>query len=468
MKKFLIRGLLVATASVWLAAPPNSAQIVLLAKGTLTSSRAGLYKDLSGLNNTLENGVADNLLGGLGSGLTYVSGNTFLAIPDRGPNAVSFNALVDDTVSYVARFHTIEMKLEKNSSGSGLPFTLEPELKATTLLHAFLPLNYGSGAAYNLPSGKPALNNLFRHYFTGRSDNFDPNHSSQDPLDARLDPESIRVSNDGFTVFISDEYGPYVYQFLRATGERIRAFQTPSEFYVANPATTTVTEVAANTTGRTPNKGMEGLAITPNGRTLVGMLQAATIQDAKLGGAAANLLRFVTIDIASGRTTHEYAYLLTTGSGVSDVVALNDHEFLVDERDGKGLGDGSKAKIKQIFKIDIDGAVDIAGMDGLHAASYAVPKSATPFLDIVAVLTANGITTDQIPAKLEGITFGPDVEYQGRKVHTFWVANDNDFLQDFAGPGTNPNQFFVFGFTDADLGGSEYVPQGQYHGFFGW
>ena len=35
----------------------------------------------------------------------------------------------------------------------------------------------------------------------------------------------------------------------------------------------------------------------------------------------------------------------------------------------------------------------------------------------------------------------------------------NDFLQDYSGPGTNPNQFFVFGFTDADLGGSKLVPQ---------
>ena len=468
MKKLVVRGVLLASASVLFVAANASAQVVLLAKGTLTSSRAGAYKDLSGLNGTLENGVAANLLGGLGSGLTYVSGNTFLSVPDRGPNAVSYNSLVDDTVSYIARFHTIEMKLEKNSGGAVLPFKIEPELKATTLLHAFLPLNYGSGEAYGLKSGRPEQNNIFRHYFTGRSDNFDPNRSSQDPLDARFDPESIRVSNDGFTVFISDEYGPYVYQFLRATGERLRTFRMPDEFFVNSPSTTTSSEIAANTTGRTPNKGMEGLAITPNGKTLVGMLQAATIQDTNLGGAAANLLRFVTIDIASGRTTHEYAYLLTTGSGVSDITALNDHEFLVDERDGKGLGDGSKAKVKQIFKIDIDDAVDIEGMDGLHAATYAVKKSATPFLDIVAVLTANGITTDQIPAKIEGITFGPDVQYKGRKMHTLWIANDNDFLQDFSGPGTNPNQFFVFGFTDADLGGSEYVPQGQHRGPFGW
>ena len=32
--------------------------------------------------------------------------------------------------------------------------------------------------------------------------------------------------------------------------------------------------------------------------------------------------------------THEYGYLLTTGTGVSEITAINDHEFLVDERDG--------------------------------------------------------------------------------------------------------------------------------------
>ena len=42
-------------------------------------------------------------------------------------------------------------------------------------------------------------------------------------------------------------------------------------------------------------------------------------------------------------------------------------------------------------------------------------------------------------------------------MHTLWVANDNDFLQDLNGPDTNPNQFFVFGFKDADLAGSKYV-----------
>jgi hypothetical protein len=436
-----------------------NAQGTLLAKGTLTASKAGSYKDLSGLNNTLENGVPANLLGGLGSGIAYLSGDTFLALPDRGPNAVSFNPLVDDTVSYIDRFHTVRMNLTPNTKGGGLPYSITPQLESTTLLHALLPLAYGSGEGLNIGSGKPAQNWLLAHYFTGRSDNFDAKQNSGDPFDARLDPESIRVSNDGLTVFISDEYGPYVYQFLRLNGQRLRTFQLPQSFYVTNLAPTGGAEIAGNTSGRVANKGMEGLAITPDGKTLVGILQNALIQDAAEGGDAANLLRMVTIDIASGRTTHEYGYLLTTGSGVSDITALNNHEFLVDERDGHGLGDNSKAKVKQIFKIDLKDAVDVTGLNGTQAAGRAVAK--TLFLDVAKVLIANGITADQIPAKIEGTAFGPDLKYQGHTVHTFWVANDNDFLQDLAGPNTNPNQFFVFGFTDADLGGSTYVPQGR-------
>jgi hypothetical protein len=460
MKKAL-QTAFVALACGGAVSMPVQAQVSLLAKGTLTSSAAGEYRDLSGLNYTLENGAPANLLGGLGSGIAYVSGDTFLAIPDRGPNAIPFNSLVDDTVTYIPRVQTVRMNLEENR-GSGLPFVITPKLQATTLLSSPTPLVYGSGSGLDIGPGRPKQNSLLRNYFSGRSDNFETSKNSGDPQDARFDPESIRVSNDGLTYFISDEYGPYIHQFLRATGTRIRTFAVPSDFYVAHPAPTTTLETSLNTVGRVANKGMEGLAITPDGRTLVGILQNSTLQDAAEGGDAANLLRMVVIDIASGKTLHEYGYLLTTGSGVSDIVALNNNEFLVDERDGHGLGDDSKAKVKQLFKIDLKGATDIRGLDGTQAAKVVVGK--TLFLDLVKVLEANGFTAEQIPAKIEGTAFGPDVKEKGKTIHTLWIANDNDFLQDFAGPGSNPNQFFVFGFTDADLDGSKFVPQGLGNG----
>jgi hypothetical protein len=449
---------LFASTVLLAAVSVSQAQINLLAVGTLDDSRAGSFADLSGLTYKLENGVPANLLGGFGSGLAYASGNAFLAVPDRGPNALSYDSAIDDTVSYINRFHTINMDLEPNTSGSGLPFTLTPKLRATTLLWSLTPLVYGTGNGLGVGTGVPPVNNFLFHFFTGRSDNFDASHDSGDSKNARLDSEGIRVSNDGLTVFISDEYGPYVYAFNRLTGLRMRTYQLPSSFYVTNLSPVGSTEISGNTAGRTANKGMEGLAITPDGRTLVGIMQAALIQDA--GAGATKLLRLVTIDIRSGKTS-QYAYSLTSGSGVSELVALNNHEFLVDERDGKGRGDGSNAKVKQLFKIDLAGATDVSSMDGPTAASHAVNK--TLFLDLVALLTSNGITAAEIPSKIEGVAFGPDVKQGSTTLHTLWIANDSDFLSTVADPSgnqiPNPNQFFVVGFTDAALGGSQFVPQ---------
>jgi len=441
MRSAVVLGLV---ASI-VAASSADAAIILIAKGVLTGSPAGAYRDLSGLSGLMENGQAANLLGGVGSGFAYAGGNTFVATPDRGPNAIGYNPTVDNTTSYIGRVQTIDMALTQNAPGAPLAFSLTPTLTATTLLYSPDPLAYGAGAGLGLGSGAPAQNTGDKFYFTGRSDNYGPG-SSTNPADARFDPEAIRVSADGKTVFISDEYGPYVRQFDRATGELVRTYDLPSDLAVGAPRPTEAGELAANTSGRTTNKGMEGLAITPDGKTLVGVMQAATIQDNV--SPTKKLVRIVTIDVATG-AAKEVGYTLTTGSGVSEILALNDHEFIVDERDGKGLGDGSAAVVKQLFRIDITGAKDITGLTGAAALAGTVSKSPAPVLDLVAALGLNGIAPNQVPAKIEGIAFGQDVTWNGGLFHTLYVANDNDFVVDTAGP----NQFYVFAFQDGDLPG---------------
>ena len=121
----------------------------------ISQSRAGSHADLSGLTYTLDNGVPANLLGDLGSGISYAGDNTFLALPDRGPNAVNDNSAVDDTVGYVNRFHTVRMRIEPNTSGTGLPLTVTPVLSSTTLLWDESQLIYGNGSGVGLGSGAP-------------------------------------------------------------------------------------------------------------------------------------------------------------------------------------------------------------------------------------------------------------------------------------------------------------------------
>ena len=446
-------------ASVLFTAAAPGAEPKLIAIGAIS----GLYEDFATETSArLENGVPGNRLGGFGSAITYAGGNTFLALPDRGPNALNYNAAIDNTTSYITRFHTLNLSLAPSDPGSPLPFTLTPMLLDTTLLSSPSPLYYGSGSGLGVPNGAPALNAVdHTNYFTGRSDNFDPLRSSTNPADARFDPEGIRTSADGNSVFVSDEYGPYVYEFHRASGKRIRSYEMPSNLAITNLSPVGDIEIANNTVGRISNKGMEGLAITPDGNTLVGIMQTNLEQD------KTNSLRIVTIDIGNGKT-HQYAYQLTDGSGVSEILAVNDHQFLVDERDGKGRGDKplptdkpSAAVVKELFLIDLNGATDVSSVSG-DLSAYAVKK--TLFLDIVKALNAAGIDSLLIPSKIEGMSFGQEVAINGAIKHTLYIANDNDFLGIIADPKDpknktieNPSQFFVFAFDDNDLSGL--VPQ---------
>jgi hypothetical protein len=444
MRPFLTTA--VASALLAFAAQARAAEPVLIGMGSLSGS----LSDLSGLNYSLESGLAANLLGGLGSGLAWAGGNTFLALPDRGPNANDWGAsALDNTTSFISRFHTLQLNLVASAPGSALPYTLTPTLQSTTLLSSQTPLNYGPKA----PTLAGIVNSSTltagsTQYFSGRSDNFAAGLSTN-PSNARLDPEGIRVSNDGKSVFVSDEYGPYVYQFDRTTGQRIRTYTLPDSFSASKLSSSGAAEIAGNTAGRVANKGMEGLAISPDGKTLFGFMQSPLAQD---GGDGGRYNRIVKIDIATGAVS-QFAFdnqINGKTYNSSELLALNDHELIVLERDGKGMGDGSKAAVKQLVKIDLTGATEVSGIADLRTQPGAAIVG-SKFLDIKAALNAAGVADAQIPAKLEGIAFGQDITINGKTLHTLYLANDNDFLATAVpNGGTTPvaygNQFYVFAF----------------------
>src|SRR5262245_53023899 len=183
-----IRFISLFTAAFALSASLAQAQPALIAIGSLTGSRAGANTDLSGLNYSLENQAPANLLGGLGSAITYDVGKKFLLLPDRGPNATTFDLLIDNTASYINRFHTVEVDLDRNPAGP-LPFTLTARLQTTTLLWNSTPLVYGTGQGLGVGPGAPSINSANQFFFTGRSDNFDASGNSGNPNHARFDPE---------------------------------------------------------------------------------------------------------------------------------------------------------------------------------------------------------------------------------------------------------------------------------------
>ena len=159
------------------------------------------------------------------------------------------------------------------------------------------------------------------------------------------DSEGLVALRDG-SFWVSDEYGPFITHFDR-NGKQIERL---SPFGEGLPA-----ELAM----RVPNKGMEGLTITPDGTTLVGMMQSA-LQTPDLTAKAANVttLRIVTYGLKNHKV-HEYLYLLTdpkkNAGAVSEITALSSTRFIVDERDGNFEPNA----FKQLYAIDISKATDV-------------------------------------------------------------------------------------------------------------
>jgi hypothetical protein len=129
---------------------------------------------------------------------------------------------------------------------------------------------------------------------------------------------------------------------------------------------------------------------------------------------------------------------------------VNDHEFLVIERDGNA---GLAAAFKKVFHIDLTGATDIRAVATLPSTGTpdgVVPVTKSLLLDLLD--PAFGLAGASFPEKIEGLAFGPDLR-DGR--HVLVVTNDNDFIS------TQPNRFLVFAIDRSDLPG--FVPQGFSH-----
>ena len=118
--------------------------------------------------------------------------------------------------------------------------------------------------------------------------------------------------------------------------------------------------------------------------------------------------------------------------------------FLVLERDGTGGKNG----FARLFQIDLREASDISALgnepdDGLplgQPPAGATPVAKRPFLDMLA--PRFGLANDDFPAKIEGLTWGPDLT-DGRRL--LLITSDNDLNP------KSPTFFYAFAVDEADL-----------------
>ncbi len=269
-------------------------------------------------------------------------------------------------------------------------------------------------------------------------------------LGLSLDPEGFVVAPNG-SFYVSDEYGPSVNEFS-PSGAFVRSLTTPDNLIPKAGSTPNFVDGRPTiTTGRQDNRGFEGVTLSPDGSKLFAMLQDPLVNEGNPDGRRGRNIRIVEFDTKTGQSTAQYLYQLETvveindripgtaddfganaqgrNIGISAITAINDTEFLVLERDNRGIGvddpTGEKpVGSKRVFKINLAKAtnvqnISLAGTNTLPNGVIPVNKSL--FLDIAGLLQTAGM---RIPEKMEGLAIGPKLKDGS---YAILVGTDNDF-----------------------------------------
>lgn len=389
-----------------LAVQAAAAGVELIGRATVSAQAS----DLSGLDNIIGNNIPHDRFGGWGSAIAWTGqGNRYIVASDRGPG--------DGASAFRCRVHVIEI-VPPTSEMREVKVSIEKTVMLTT------------------SDGQP---------YWGNTGNY---KAGDQAAGLRLDPEGVRLSREG-TLWVSEEYGPWIDEFSM-DGLHLRRIAPPEKFLIAKPDGEPERELPPhNMSGRQPNRGFEGLAISPNGSRIYTILQGPLIQDGALDGEnerTGRNIRVAEVTLATG-ATREFVYPLNSASfGVSEILAYSETGMLVLERDGKS---GEKAKFRSVFAVDLSEATDVSGVGALPAVGLPAeikPLRKRKLVDFMD--RRHRLAGPEMPEKIEGLAFGPDLA-DGRRLLV--VTSDNDFKDEI------PSHIWLFAVDPADLKG--FIPQ---------
>jgi hypothetical protein len=336
--------------------------------------------------------------GGFGSGATAhpTQKGEFYVITDRGPNVAYSNGikiLVPDFTPTIMHFKinaqgNIEViKYIKLKNPSGQPITGLPN-----------PVGMGSTGETAYAADGSVLG----------TDNYG------------LDSESIVAAKDG-TFWVSDEYGPHIVHY-NADGVELERISPIG----VNTGTRKLPAVFAK---RRPNRGMEGMCMTPDGKMLVGTMQSTMYVPTKALATNTTLTRIVTFDLATGQTK-QYLYKQDGGASdsVCEITPISNTEFLVIERDGNF---GSVGGLKKVYRINLANAIDVSGtdltaVDGMKINGKTLEQSTWAELSTAGITPVSKTLAVDLVAKIgyEHDKFEGIVYLGNNKLAVF---NDDDF-----------------------------------------
>ena len=249
----------------------------------------------------------------------------FLVMSDNGFGAK------DNSQDYVLRVYRIKPNFRTSSGGHG---TIKPH-SFFTLSDPYRQINFPIVAD--------------RRFYPGNAMVPDDTIPVDDEIRRRrlltggdFDIESFREAPDG-TFWFGDEFGPFLIQ----TDDKGRVLRAPIPLPgVKSPQNPFL--MAGETPNLPRSKGFEGMAITPDGKTLYPMLEGALTTDAIQSRLIINEFDLRT----RSYTGKQWFYHLDSPAyAIGDLTALTQRRFLVIERDNE---QGAAAAFKKIFVVDLD------------------------------------------------------------------------------------------------------------------
>ena len=386
----------------------------------------------------------------------------FNILPDRGYNGATFS-------NYAARIQAVDFTFTPYT-GSNTSGVAQNQFNLTYNAAASTRFTYNNGSDQVLTTGlipdtSTTLGGRSVPFVTlsnGAATNTTVGGTAINRI--AVDAEALVLRPDG-SGWVSDEYGANVYH-VNAAKQITGVLGQPA----AITPRTTGGELAFSSevtpaTGRRGNQGMEGLALSPNGEKLYGMMQSATVQDSGTGNQGRFNTRLLVWDVASesapGAISSEYVIQLPigneTGSGSptrnfaqSEIVVLDDTHLLVLSRDGSGKGtsSGNAPVFKDVLLVDLTGATNIAG---------------TPFDAQTGDITPGAASSTTLPASITPLAYGEAVNL----LNTFQLgkfdlnlnpgnsANENSISEKWEGlslvPTGTANEYFLFVANDNDF-----------------
>ena len=345
---------------------------------------------------------------------------TFWTISDRGPNFTCGDAkdvLGVDGKTICGDVKGGRIYPQPDYSPSIYRITLKDD--RTFTVDTVLPLRDGQGKPVN------GLLNPLSHASTEQPLDLSGRKLAQNP-DA-VDAESIVPMADG-TFWVSEENGPSLLH-VAADGKILRRIVpqgTEDDFKDAHyPVDGGLPAVLAK---RFLNRGLESLAITPDGKRFATIIQNPLANpDADTYRASKNA-RLWTLDPATLQVTGEYVYTLDDPQSfrldpstkqsdprISEMMGLGPDRFLVLERT-----DGTT----KLYEISLAGATDIRGTawDDLKTApSLEATKdlAAAKVVPVTKTLRFDSADHPEVPIKIEGLAVAGD--------ESLLMINDSDF-----------------------------------------